>query len=1115
MKKLKKILLINWLYFSKELIEVGDVNFLTGKNGAGKSTVIDALQIVLLGETNSRNFNQAANEKSQRTLDGYFRADMDENSPYSRRGKDFSSYIACEFQDDVEGISFVTGVVFDCRSDGSRQERFFIYMGTLPENCFIENGEAMEIPALRLFLKQNYARAEIYDTQRDYRRNMLSRWNVHNEQVLRMLKKAVSFRPIVDIQKFITENICDTPDKPDIEAMQQNIRDYKSQEVFARRLEEKLAALKKISGLYREMNQAIERWRVQAFLVQWSQKEMQQSKLHQLELEKQDCTDKLTATEERIRDISDKIAQNEDRRRKLEAICDQSRLSQEKEKLDSRRQALQEEQNRLQRELQTLAQQIQAEALRLKKLCGEILEQEADETLPPVQKAAQNVLDAYAFLAPENGEVFAHPLESFEDAQQAVAAFSGELRSAQHKLDDRLAEWNGQKDQKNAALANLRKNIKDYPRGLLQLKKRLAEELEHQTESPVPIDILADVLEVADERWRGAVEGYLHTQKFYLLVDPAYYKQALSIFDRLKKEFGAMSFGLVDVGKLRERETIHPRDDSLAKKVETENPLARSYIDYLLGRVVCCETAQQLREFKTAITADGMLYQGYVARSMQRDRMENAFIGHRAVSLRISRLEEELAQIKAELGRWQPIRQLFAQAKEPLFTQFFVQNTIAEKQEAHRRCAELTGEIAEVDAQLSKTDFQWLEEQQDTIKALQDETLALNREKDSQNTQVGQLKERLRQLDDELLPEQHRQLKAMQDRLAETFSREYQERVGIPRYQEEFARLKRAEVVCKQFSGLVAQSEQEQDAAKEKLFAARREYADRFKYYAFHIESMDNEEYAAEQRRLEESELPQYHEKIKTAQESALEQFQNDFLAKLKSSIDQVQTQVKNLNRALRHAQFGTDRYQFRVERNPDYAEYYDMIMAPELMEGDVGLFALPFQNKYGQLIEKLFSQITMADDTQLNARQQSELQENIQRYTDFRTYLKFDLETTDQNGTKQLLSQTLNTKSGGETQTPFYIAVLASFAQLYRVNDPSVFGNTVRLVVFDEAFNKMDSERIIESVRLLRKMRLQAIICTPPDKVADIMPIADRTLLVNKDKYQMHILTFGKEIAQ
>ena len=75
--------------------------------------------------------------------------------------------------------------------------------------------------------------------------------------------------------------------------------------------------------------------------------------------------------------------------------------------------------------------------------------------------------------------------------------------------------------------------------------------------------------------------------------------------------------------------------------------------------------------------------------------------------------------------------------------------------------------------------------------------------------------------------------------------------------------------------------------------------------------------------------------------------------------------------------------------------------------------------------------------------------------------------------------------KSGGETQTPFYIAVLASFAQLYRVNDATRFGNTVRLVVFDEAFNKMDSDRITESVLLLRKMGLQAIICTPPDKVS------------------------------
>lgn len=409
MKKLKKILLINWLYFSKELIEVGDVNFLTGKNGAGKSTVIDALQIALLGETNARNFNQAANEKSQRTLDGYLRADMDENNPYSRRGKDFSSYIACEFQDEVEGTSFVTGVVFDCRSDGSRQERFFIYVGTLPENCFIEDGEAMEIPALRRYLKQNYAKAEIYDTQKEYRRNMLSRWNVHNEQVLRMMKKAVSFRPIVDIQKFITENICDIPDKPDIEAMQQNIRDYKRHELLAQRQEEKLAALQEIGRLYREMHQAIDRWQVQSFLVLWAQKEIKQSQIHRLELERADCTANLTATEDRIREIATQITQKEDRRRELELACAQSSVFQEEEKLRGRKQALLDEREQLHREMRSLAQEIKKEALRLNNLCSAILEQEAEENLLPVQDAAQGVLKAYAIFASENHEMFLIP----------------------------------------------------------------------------------------------------------------------------------------------------------------------------------------------------------------------------------------------------------------------------------------------------------------------------------------------------------------------------------------------------------------------------------------------------------------------------------------------------------------------------------------------------------------------------------------------------------------------------------------------------------------------------------------------------------------------------------
>jgi uncharacterized protein YPO0396 len=1113
-KKLKKILLINWLYFSKELIDVDDINFLTGKNGAGKSTVIDALQIVLLGETNARNFNQAANEKSQRTLDGYLRADMDENNPNSRRGKDFSSFIVCEFWDDVEGRQFVCGVVFDCRSDGSRQDRFFLYDGTIPEDCFIRQGEAIDIPTLRSFLNAYGVRAKIYDTHKQYQADLLAKWNVHNEQVMRMMKKAVSFRPIVDIQKFITENICDIPEKPDIEAMQQNIRDYKRHEQLAQRQEEKLAALREIGRLYRDWQQAIDRWRIHSFLSLWAQKEVQQSQIDRMELEKRDCERNLSETEQHIGAIAAKIMHKETRQRELNRAVDQSSVFQEEEKLHRQKETLLREQKKLMEGLQSRALDIRRETDRISHLCEGISALDGDESLIPVREAAGTAHKAYAAFKVAGYELFACPLSLFETAQDAIAGLSAAMRNAARRVEDRLNIYKTEADQKQAALASLRKNIKDYPRGLLAFQKCLATELEQRLGRPAELPILADVLEIAEEPWRGAVEGYLNTQKFYLLVDPSCYREALGIYDRIKRDFGNSSFGIVDVGKLREREKLEPRSDSLAAKVETENALARSYIDYLLGRVICCAHAEQLRNYKTAITVEGMLYQGYVARPLRRELMEDVFIGRRAVELRIQRLESELKQTEAMIQQLAPVLQVLSRQSEPLFTQYFVQSTVQENLQDYLRGLEITTEVAKIDEQLSQLDLLWLNEQRRTIERLDQEIKDLRNQKDQKSISLGQMKEQIRQLEYERLPEQYQQLSSLEDRLQEDFSQEYLEQTGLPRYQQELARLKRPATVYKNFSDQLIRTSNEQEQLQKRLFQTRLDYADRFKPCSFRVDAPDNTEYEAEQCVLEESELPQYREKIKAARESAMEQFQNDFLAKLKSSIDQVREQVRSLNKALKQAQFGTDQYQFRVDRNPDYANYYDMIMAPELMEGEGGLFALPFQQKYGKLIETLFSQIAMSDDTQLNARKQSELQQNIERFTDFRTYLKFDLETTDQNGSKQLLSQTLNTKSGGETQTPFYIAVLASFAQLYQVNNPSsLASNTVRLVVFDEAFNKMDSDRIVESVHLLRKMGLQAIICTPPDKLPDIMPLADRTHLVIKGKYQMHIRAWGKEI--
>lgn len=64
MKLLQRMLLINWHYFSQEVLEFEKLTFLTGKTGTGKSTITDALQLVLLADTSGNYFNKSANGKS-------------------------------------------------------------------------------------------------------------------------------------------------------------------------------------------------------------------------------------------------------------------------------------------------------------------------------------------------------------------------------------------------------------------------------------------------------------------------------------------------------------------------------------------------------------------------------------------------------------------------------------------------------------------------------------------------------------------------------------------------------------------------------------------------------------------------------------------------------------------------------------------------------------------------------------------------------------------------------------------------------------------------------------------------------------------------------------------
>ena len=67
-----------------------------------------------------------------------------------------------------------------------------------------------------------------------------------------------------------------------------------------------------------------------------------------------------------------------------------------------------------------------------------------------------------------------------------------------------------------------------------------------------------------------------------------------------------------------------------------------------------------------------------------------------------------------------------------------------------------------------------------------------------------------------------------------------------------------------------------------------------------------------------------------------------------------------------------------------------------------------------------------------------------------------------------------------------------------------------INLVVFDEAFSKMDKTRIVKSVKLLRRMGFQAIISAPPEKLTDIYDEVDSTILVIKGEDSTKVVKYA-----
>jgi len=1111
MKLLKKLLLIHWHLFNYELVEFDKINFLTGKNAAGKTTMIDAIQVVMLGDANGRSFfNKAANEKSARSLKGYLRGELGDDGDagfrYLREGR-FTSYIACEFYDDVRKSSFTLGIVFECYEDGSDEHRFFVLDSELPENHFIVNNVPMTYMGLRTYVNKHYKKGkyEFPDSDRGYQEILKGKLGGLKNKYFDLFKKAVSFTPITDIETFITDYVCDVKNQVDISLMQENIRQYKRMELEADLLEKRVSALQNIADMYRSYLEEKQRLQIQSYLID-------RARLQIILEEKKALNEELDRLEKEIADYSQKQADivvklvNERKKRdELIAAKQRSDIYTKMERLESQKEELSQMIKKLNDEADAIVQKLRKYALEWKesaKGCSELQSLHESEIkdsfineIQDVKKyAALAQAHALSLLDIDRERLDTLTTEKFNGIIEDLTGFKNSSVMLMYSANRKKTEIGLELKRLEGTLADLEKGIKSYDPKLIELRDEIRKELAGKYRKDIPVHILADLLDIRDMRWRNAVEAYLHTQKYYLLVEPQYFIDALKVYDRLKFSKGFYDWGLIDTGKL-ERIRPQAQKGSLAEEVITENVYARMFIDYVMGRVIKCDKVEELRNHERAITDSCMLYQGYVARQLNPDRWKYPFIGRRALEEQKDTVKRAIEKQKKELQYCKNLVDILSKASGITVINPNEYEQYLKVIQETRKLPALKNKLNEIIDELGKLDLTWLFTLDQKIRECEDRITRFEEEEKHCISSIAAAENARNTIIREKLPytgEQEVEARA----ILSGYDTAWVNEKGEPRFLRELENRKSANEIIRNFSSQVERTRNQTAKKRDDLEKARSDYNMEYKM-SYDIKQEDNSSYDRELDELKNIRLPEYRNQIRDAKEKAFQQFEDDFLAKLKANIDTLKSQINELNNALKESRWGNERYRFTCSPKPEYKKYYDMITDEMLMEG-YNIASQAFRDKHRDAIDELFRQITDVD-SELSADARAELEKNIKRFTDYRTYLSFDLIVTDEDENTQRLSRTLRKKSGGETQTPFYISVLASFAQMYKINDPAY--NRVRLIVFDEAFSKMDSERIRESVRLLRNFGFQCILSAPPEKIGDIAPLVDRTLCVIREK--------------
>lgn len=1067
MKKLTRVKLINWHRFTNAMIELDNSVLISGENGAGKSTLLDAIQFVVTCSTNY--FNKAAHENGKRKLTGYIRCKTGrENRPYERTGE-ISAHVALEFFEEKRQKYFIVGAVIDSASEGQEKTIRYLMDGERLEDGLFFQGKVPK--SISQFRASNGKKIKTWcTTEKDAKQMIKNRFGRLEDKFFRLIPKAMAFRPIDDIKDFVYSYVLDEKEV-NIDILRENVRTYQDLQHTLDKIKLRMGRLEKIEGFHRQVEEGVRKDKMYEYFLDRIEVDILMEEMKRLE-------SAIVHDQFRLESWNKEIVTAEKEKEEKQAIRDHlyAELASDKDFIardeqKKRLQMLEERHGRLLGERDVLMESVDQAKAQVNRLLK----------VPDVDACMQ----AYSLKLGDLKK--AADIGAFKDTLQQVISYknqmSGKVYKRRAELDIEIRELSGKKKEWDLKIENLMKKKLSYPDEVTRVMQAIREEFAHIKRTPEP-RILCEMLEITDETWRNAVEGYLNTQRFYILVEPDSFDIALGTYDRLRREKRTYGAGLINTQNLDGYDSAP--EGSLATVVTSGNKYAKRYINMVLGKVMMCDHYSHLKKYKTAITKECMRYQNHVASAIKPSIFETPYIGKNAVRVQLEQAKEKSRELGDQCREKQNILQNLEELQNPLSTDIDtdikyrvdVLTDLCSTRQEIRNCKDNIATL-EKNSNVMLKQIQ-LAELEKIIREVEEQISRLNRKVGQTEQNIGNTRERLEEKQIALTGQKAlcTELAARYEKDILLWSHDYEKQLkdkSHEQFRDNFARRRKANqtTVAKDTETMTNCMTEYKTAHDFGAAASLEGYPD----------------FEAEYIKLKNSELLSYEEKVERARQSAEEEFREQFLAKLQENMKNAQTEFKELNKALKDIRFSNEKYEFLFMPSKRYRHYYEMIMDDfNAVQGE-SIFSGLFHENHKEVIDELFERLALDNENSAKA---------LDEFTDYRTYMDYDIRILHSDDSYSLYSKVCEEKSGGETQTPFYVTVAASFVQLYR---NGIGTEAAGLVMFDEAFNNMDDERIGGVLEFLRRLPLQILIAAPPDKIQYISPFVEETLLIMTDE--------------